>query len=85
MRGGSKDGIAAHVRGWKIGVEVLVHENENGEEEVIVAITGGSDNPTSRQQIHVSAVTKKIKMFDIEPEFQILIPEHSDISLVLDE
>lgn len=45
-RGSAKSGIRGHVRGWNVGVEVFGRENENGEDEFEVYLTGGSKRGT---------------------------------------
>jgi len=48
------EGISAHLRGHHIGAEVTVFVNENGEDEVVVRLTGGSKNPNEQTNVFSS-------------------------------
>jgi len=38
--------LSGHLRGHKLGAEVVLFINDNGDDQLTVRITGGSDNPT---------------------------------------
>lgn len=40
--GTKKSGISAHIRGWNVGARVDIFTNEQGQDEVRVSKTGGS-------------------------------------------
>ncbi len=45
-RCGSKDGIEGHIRGWNVGVKVVM-THKNGKDIAYVYKTGGSSNSSS--------------------------------------
>lgn len=49
--GSALSGMWAHIRGWDIGINVRLYVNEDGDDEVTVHLTGGSNNPTPSELI----------------------------------
>lgn len=44
-RGSLKSGVESHVRGWNVGVRVVISD-EHGKDYIRVYKTGGSNNPS---------------------------------------
>ncbi len=47
MRGHKTTGLEAHLRGWNIGVKVIL-QNNNGVDEIYLYKTGGSNDPSGK-------------------------------------
>jgi len=45
-QGTSNSGITSHTRGWQIGARVTCFVGEDGQDHVVINITGGSSNPS---------------------------------------
>lgn len=50
--GGDSQGIRAHIRGWDMGVEVQIFQNEEGADEIVIRTTGGSNNPLPKETVY---------------------------------
>lgn len=52
-RGGdARYGISAHIRGWDTGVKVRMFVDENGQDSILVSLTGGSNDPAESVVIY---------------------------------
>ena len=51
---GSSTSLTAHIRGWDIGVEIVVFVNEDGEDEIVVRPTGGSNKPIPGEIVYAT-------------------------------
>jgi len=51
--GHATDGLSAHIRGWNIGVQVDIIENEEGKDEIRIFKTSGSNNNGNRELITI--------------------------------
>lgn len=40
-----RDKIVGHIRGWNLGAEVTLFVNEQGQDEMVIRVTGGSNSP----------------------------------------
>lgn len=47
-QGTAKSGIDGHIRGWTLGAKVVCFVGEDGEDRVVVNLTGGSSNPSCK-------------------------------------
>lgn len=39
---GHKDGLSAHIRGWHLGIRIILRVNEKGQDEICIYKTTGS-------------------------------------------
>lgn len=49
--GTANSGIHCYANGWNIGIKASVYVNSNGEDEVIVTITSGSNDNTNQKTL----------------------------------
>jgi hypothetical protein len=56
--GTAGSGLWAHLRGWRVGVEIRVDVNDAGEDQVTVYRTSGSKNP-AKVPVQVASWTAK--------------------------
>ena len=52
-QGTEKSGIYGHIRGWNIGAYVSVDVNDNGEDEVTIELSSGSNADVKSEMIGV--------------------------------
>lgn len=67
--------IVAVVTGWDIGVEASVFINQDGEDEVVVRLTGGSNNPNQSHVVFQEGKSKEQKLVTTETEFRFRVPK----------
>jgi hypothetical protein len=77
---GPKDsGIHSHTRGWDIGAEIHIYVNEDGNDEIVVRITGGSNKPKETRVVYTDEYGVK-KYLNIDQEYRLVL-EKSRLSL----
>lgn len=75
-RTGSKNsGMTAHIRGWSIGCYVRLYVNEDGEDEIVISATGGSNNPGATEIVFTN---EKGEQFTVRVEEQVRLRVHRE-------
>ena len=47
-QGTANSGIQSHTRGWELGARVACFVGDNGNDQVVINLTGGSSDPSCR-------------------------------------
>jgi hypothetical protein len=65
--GTTGSGLWAHLRGWRVGVEIRVDVNDAGEDRVTVYRTSGSKTPSKAPVLVCSWTAKDVAMAEPRP------------------
>lgn len=75
--GSATSGLWAHLRGRDIGINVRVYVNSDGEDEVLVHLTGGSNAPNDLKLVFTDANTGDRIVLNIEQEYRFVLSNKS--------
>jgi hypothetical protein len=71
-RGTKGSGIHSHTRGWNLGAEVQIFVNDDGNDELIIRITGGSNKPNRTRVVYKDEYGQK-KYLNIDQEYRLAL------------
>ena len=84
-RTGTKDsGIRADIRGWDIGATVNIYMDKDGNDVLVLSVTGGSHNPNKTEVVYTDDDGKEV-VLHIDKEYRITLPRKQKINLVTED
>lgn len=73
--------MTAHIRGWNLGAKITISVNEKGQDELVIQVTGGSNNPESGNVIYHDSTKDDGKLLAVGSEIRIVLAPKGNINL----
>lgn len=75
------DRIYGHIRGWQLGAEVTLFVNEDGQDELVIRVTGGSKQPNEGQVVYRDSTKDDEHLLSMGGEIRIVLAPRTNIRL----